>query len=261
MALGAKGLPTVDLAQLDAAAVTRALHDIYIPGPETRLRAEEAQKVLEMVPLLREVAAQVKHRPGSGEYLLVDAAAGRGYVSLLAAKLVLAPAGRRFRWVVIERDPRRAEAVATLAGRQGFGASFDVRCADVADAAAWPEAPDLVAALHACGPAADRVIERSVAARARALLLVPCCVSKQVQDHPRAVAAAEALGIPRQAPVRRRFLEAVIAAERTLRLEAAGYRTEVVELCPPRVTPHNLVWRCRRTGPQKPAATHHTNPV
>jgi hypothetical protein len=233
---------------IDAAAVTRALHDIYIPGPETRLRPEEAQKVLEMVPLLRELEAQVRHRPKSGAYLLVDAAAGRGYVSLLAAKLVLAPAAKPFRWVVIEREPRRAEAVAMLAARQGFAASFDVRCADVADPAAWPEAPDLVVALHSCGPAADRVIERTLASRARSLLLVPCCVSKQVEDHPRALAAAESLGIPRHAPVRRRFLEAVIASERTLRLESAGYRTEVVELCPPRVTPHNLVWRSRRTG-------------
>jgi hypothetical protein len=238
----------LDSAAIDAAAVTRALHDIYIPGPETRLRAEEAQKVLEMVPLLREIEAQVRHRPKGGVYQLVDAAAGRGYVSLLAAKLLFAPANKPFRWVVIERDQRRADAVAALAERQGFGPSFEVRCADVADPAAWPEAPDLVVALHSCGPAADRVIERTCAASARALLLVPCCVSKLVQDHPRARAAAESLGIPRQAPVRRRFLEAVIASERTLRLESAGYRTEVVELCPPRVTPHNLVWRSRRTG-------------
>ena len=233
---------------IDVETVTRALHDIYIPGPNTRLRAEEAQKVLEMVPLLREIEAQLRRAPASRELLLVDAAAGRGYVSLLATKLLLAPAGRRFRWIVLEREARRADAVATLAARQGHGACFEVRCADVAEPAAWPGFPDLVVALHACGPAADQVIERSCAARARALLLVPCCVSKQVAAHPGAEAAAKALGIPRQAAVRRRFLEAVIAAERTLQLEASGYRTEVVEFCPPRVTPHNLVWRSRRQG-------------
>jgi short-subunit dehydrogenase involved in D-alanine esterification of teichoic acids len=40
----------------------------------------------------------------------------------------------------------------------------------------------------------------------------------------------------------------MVDAERTLRLEAAGYETEVVELVPPTVTPHNLVWRARRVG-------------
>ena len=39
-----------------------------------------------------------------------------------------------------------------------------------------------------------------------------------------------------------------IDAERTLRLEAAGYATEVVPFVPPTVTPHNLLWRARRVG-------------
>ena len=48
--------------------------------------------------------------------------------------------------------------------------------------------------------------------------------------------------------MRRRFVQAFVDAERTLRLEAAGWQTEVVELCPPTVTPHNLLWRARRVG-------------
>jgi hypothetical protein len=38
----------------------------------------------------------------------------------------------------------------------------------------------------------------------------------------------------------------MIDAERTLRLEAAGWETTVVALVPPSVTPHNLMWRARR---------------
>jgi Methyltransferase domain len=235
-------------AAIDEAAVTRALRDIYIPGPGTRLRAEEAQKVAEMVPLLQEIDACLRRFPASRELVLVDAAAGRGYVSLLSARLLLAASGRTYRWVVLEREPRRAAAVQSLAERLGYGPSFDVRCTDLGDAAAWPQEPALVVALHSCGPAADLVIERSLAVRARALLLVPCCVSKRVASHQQALGAAEQLSLTRHAPIRRRFLEAVIASERARRLESAGYRTEVVEFCPPRVTPHNLVYRCRRIG-------------
>lgn len=233
-------------APLDEAAVARALREVYVPGAETRLRPEEAQKVRELAPLLVEVEAALRRRPRDRPLVLVDAAAGRGYVSLLSARLLLAPSGRQFRWVVLEREQRRADAVRSLADRDRFGPSFEVRCADVGDPAAWPDAPDLVVALHACGPAADAVIERATSAGAAALLLVPCCVSKSVAAHATAAAAAGALGIPRHAPVRRRFLESVIAAERTLLLESLGYQTEVVEFCPPRVTPHNLLWRCRR---------------
>ena len=45
--------------------------------------------------------------------------------------------------------------------------------------------------------------------------------------------------------MRRRLVQALVDAERTWRLEAAGYETEVVELVSPSVTPHNLLWRAR----------------
>jgi hypothetical protein len=37
----------------------------------------------------------------------------------------------------------------------------------------------------------------------------------------------------------------MVDAERTWRLEAAGYETEVVEFVAPTITPHNLLWRAR----------------
>jgi hypothetical protein len=40
----------------------------------------------------------------------------------------------------------------------------------------------------------------------------------------------------------------MVDAERTWRLEAAGYETEVVEFVPATVTPHNLLWRSRLVG-------------
>ena len=46
----------------------------------------------------------------------------------------------------------------------------------------------------------------------------------------------------------RRFAQALIDAERTLRLEERGYDVDVVEFVGPTVTPHNLLWRARRSG-------------
>jgi len=105
-----------------------------------------------------------------------------------------------------------------------------------------------VAALHACGPAADTIIDPAVSVRARELLLVPCCTSRGVEAAVRAEAQAAPQGIPRHAAVRRRYIQAMVDAERTWRLEAAGYETEVVELVGATVTPHNLLWRARRVG-------------
>ena len=126
--------------------------------------------------------------------------------------------------------------------------SIEVVMADVADPAAWPSEPDLVVALHACGPASDVIIDRSLAVRARTLLLVPCCTSKDVSAAGLAQRRADQLGMPRHAEVRRRFIQSIVDAERTLRLEAAGWQTTVVSFVAPTVTPHNLLWRAERVG-------------
>jgi hypothetical protein len=179
--------------------------------------------------------------------VVVDAAAGLSYAGLAAAELVLAPAGRAARVILIERDPRLADKARDAITRLSApGCALEVRTGDVGAAALWPAEPDLVLALHACGPASDRVIDAALAAQARRLLLVPCCTGVAVDAEPAARLAATFLGIPRQAPVRRSFIEAWVASERTLRLEAGGMQTEVVEFVPKTVTPYNLLWRARR---------------
>jgi hypothetical protein len=89
------------------------------------------------------------------------------------------------------------------------------------------------------------VIDQAIATGARTLLLVPCCTGRDVPAAVRAEDAAARLGIPRHAPVRRRFIQAMVDAERTVRLESAGYETEVVEFVGATLTPHNLLWRSR----------------
>jgi hypothetical protein len=220
--------------------VRDALHALYIGAARARLREEDAQKVDELAALLPEIERGLGR---AGDALLVDAAAGKAAVGLIAARLL---GGRRrgtLRVLVLERAPDRAAAArrAVAALVTTTAAEVEVREGDVGDPALWPDAPALVVALHACGGASDAIIARACAARARRILLVPCCYAAATRSH-----AAARIGIPRHALVARRFSQALIDAERTLRLEAAGYQTEVVELVSPRVTPFNLLWRARR---------------
>ena len=123
--------------------------------------------------------------------------------------------------------------------------TFTVAESAVEAEAVWPVEPDVVVALHACGAAADAILDRAVACGARHLLLAPCCTSAEVAAMPIALRAAERIGMPHHAEVRRRFVQSMVDAERTLRLEAAGYETHVVSFVPPTTTPHNLLWRAR----------------
>jgi precorrin-6B methylase 2 len=223
----------------DSVAATFAR--LFIAADGTSLRREDQQKVRELHGLLAAIGPVPKRA------LVVDAAAGKGSVGIMMAALLDAT-----RVLVLERNPAHValarSAFTRLAGEVGTRAQIEVRECDVNDLEAWPERPDLVVALHACGPASDAVLDRAVGAHARRIVLVPCCYAETVPFAARATTLAEAMGIARHPEVRRRSVIALIDAERTLRLEAAGYETVVVPFVAPTVTPHNLAWRARWSG-------------
>ncbi len=224
--------------------VERWLDLLYVAAEGAGLREEDRRKALEVAAMLVEIERALSRFARRSHLVLVDAAAGKSYVGLLAAKLLLEPMRRPAAVIAIEQDPRRTALSLQAAERLQTAVPFECRTGDVA-ADIWPEHPSIVAALHACGPAADAILERTVLSGARMLLLVPCCTSDSIPAAAWARKAAERRGIPHHAPVRRRFIQALVDAERTWRLEAAGYETEVVEFVAATVTPHNLLWRAR----------------
>jgi hypothetical protein len=167
---------------------------------------------------------------------------------LLAAKLLFVPAGVPTRVVIVERDPGRLAAARDAAERLALPSSVEVNFveADLTKGQVFPSPPDLVIALHACGAASDAVIAETIASGARRLLLAPCCVGETVPFFATAERLFASSPLPRHAPVRGRFVRALVDAARTLALEAAGYETTIVPFTPPTVSPENLLWRARR---------------
>jgi Methyltransferase domain len=236
---------------ISAEEVAGWMERLYVAAPGATLRREDRRKAVEVAGMLEEVRRQVAGSAAGQPFVLLDAAAGKGYVGLLAAKLVLEPANRRdARVITLEREGDRVALTSDVARALQTSVAIDVRQAELGPSVpgSWPAAVQLVTALHACGPAADASIDATIEKRARALLLVPCCTGRAVGATTIAESRAGELGIPRQAGVRRRFVQAIVDAERTLRLEAAGWQTEVMELCPPTISPHNLLWRARHVG-------------
>ncbi|HEY1088220.1 MAG TPA: methyltransferase [Archangium sp.] len=218
-----------------AADVEARLQSMFIDAPGTTLRKEDLKKAVEVAALLTELDRLDKRAP------LVDVAAGKAYVGLLAVELL------GFQdLVVIEREPKRLLDVRHAMTKLSRPARIRLEAGDVAQRALWPEAPGAVVALHACGPASDAVIDVALALEAKWLFLVPCCYGAQVPSWNQAQVRAESLGFPAHAEVKKRFVHAHVDAERTLRLEAAGWETTVVPFVPPTVTPHHLLFRARR---------------
>ena len=177
--------------------------------------------------LAAEVARLVRGR--AREHVVIDAACGKS--ALLAALEALSI--QRLRYLGVDRNPRLFPA------RPPAWASFVA--APIARAE-LPARPDVLVALHACGPATDEAIARAIELRTRHALIVPCCHRRPERD------ALDELGFPRQAILRGRFHDAMTDARRVLRLEAAGFEVTTVEFVPPSATPHNLLLRARWVG-------------
>jgi hypothetical protein len=235
--------------------VARALHRLFIGDAAATLRKEDRQKVAELVPLLGEIRRAVGSKPRG---TLVDACAGKSALGLLAATFVLprdAQGRSAWRLVIVERDVARVAAARAAAARID-GVDIEIVESDVGAMPLPPASrrdPVVVVALHACGPASDAIIDRCVAQPPSTLLLVPCCYGA----HPATANATHAIPgqrasaafldvLPPHGLVGRRLAQAVIDAERTLRLQAGGFAVDVVEFVAATVTPHNLLWRARR---------------
>jgi precorrin-6B methylase 2 len=217
--------------------VRATLHRLFIDAADTSLRKEDEQKSRELSGILARLARLKK-----GAHV-VDAAAGKASVGLVAAELL--PLGSL---TVIERDPARIAACASAAARLQHGVRVDLRHGDLANRALWPEAPDAVVALHACGGASDLVIDGAIASRAGRVFVAPCCHDESLLSRARSYAGVPAWIEAADEPIRRRILTALVDLERALRLEVAGYETRVEEFVAPTVTPQNIVLCARRTG-------------
>jgi hypothetical protein len=227
----AASTPPVSLERVRA-----TVHRLFIDAAGASLRKEDEQKCLELAGLL---ARLVTLRKGAH---VVDAAAGKASVGLVAAELL--PLGRV---TVLERDPARVAACTAAATRLERTVAVDVRQGDLAEHALWPDVPDAVVGLHACGAASDGVLDGAIRSQARRVFVAPCCYDERVLSRARGYA-----GVPEwidvvDATIRRRVLAGLVDLERMLRLEAAGFETQVHEFVAPTVTPHNLLFCGVRT--------------
>lgn len=241
---------TLTARTLDEEAVRRAFRRAWLGGGAPR--REDEQKLDELVLMLDEVA-RMAAKIGSDPLTVVDACAGKGALGVLSSSFVLQE--RPHVVHVIERDEKYAQRCLDAARILDVQRFVSVHTCEVSSRGAWPLRTDLVLALHACGGASDDVIDTAIAADARALLLVPCCYGAGPRHEGagldvRAQSLADKwlakLPLPPHAFVGRRVAQSFIDAERTLRLEAAGYETEVVEVFPQTLSPHNALWRARR---------------
>lgn len=213
-----------------------------------RVRASMQHKFRQINRFLEFVNDIYPELPDAGLLRVVDFGCGKSYLTF-AIHYLLAEIHRRE--VEIVGVDRSADVIATCrATTERLGlAGLEFRAGDISGLEV-PGPVHLAVSLHACDTATDAALARAVQWQSRVILAVPCCqheVAAAMNSGP--LELLQAHGI-----LRERLAALATDALRAAALEAAGYRTQVLEFIDLEHTAKNLLIRAVRRD-QPTAAT------
>ena len=166
---------------------------------------------------------------------LVDVGCGKGHLTFAAWHLVANVLRRPVEAIGVEARPElveQANARAAAVGAHGLRfLAGDIGTAPL-------PAVDALVALHACNTATDHAIRRGIEARAKLVVVAPCC---HQEVRPQLGTPAPLGPVLRHGFMAERMAEWVTDGLRALVLEWAGYRTKVVEFVSSEHTGKNVM--------------------
>jgi len=220
------------------------LHGLGVIDSAGKVRASMTDKYRQInryLEILTHLAKPLRPQP------IADMGCGKGYLTFGAWHLFRRVWGWPVNVVGVEAWPELVATTSQLA-RQIGAEGLEFRAGTI-ESVPLP-AVDALIALHACDTATDHAIRRGVAAGAKLIIVAPCC-HKEVRPQlgkPAPLAAVLVHGIMAE-----RMAEWATDGLRALFLEAAGYRTKLIEFVASEHTPKNLMIAGIRTGrPGKP---------
>lgn len=224
---------------------TDLLHAIGIIDQQGRLRNDKIRKYNQIdrfvelaEPLLQELAAD------RGSLAIYDLACGKSYLSFVLNYYVREKMQHLCQITGIDISEGVVESSRQLASRLGYR-NMAFQQGDLR--AFRPDGPvDLCISLHACDVATDFALAAAIAARTRAIIVVPCCQRELLAADFRLPAAFA--GLLGHGVLKARLADLLTDNIRLLLLKAAGYETSLVEYISPLDTPKNLMLRARFTG-------------
>lgn len=211
-------------------------------------RADKYRQVLRYAEILGHLLRDAAFPAGTAVQV-ADMGCGRGYLTFAAWQLLHRQGAHPGSIVGVETRTDLAQETQAIADRLGHtGIRFQAGTIASTD----PGPLDILIALHACNTATDDAIRRGIQAGARLILVAPCCHQelRPQLGKPELFAPLLAHGI-----LAERFSEWLTDGLRALALEAAGYRTKLIEFVGSEHTPKNLLLagiRCSE-GPDAPA--------
>jgi SAM-dependent methyltransferase len=218
------------------------LEAIGVMTADGRVRAAMQHKFRQINRFLEFVNDVYPDLPTEGTLRVVDFGCGKSYLTLAIHHLLTVIHGREVAILGIDRTEQVIATCRAVADRLELpGLAFQ---AGEIEGVEISGPVHLAVALHACDTATDAALARSVQWQADVILAAPCC-----QHEVAAAMHATSLELLQQHGIlKERFAALATDALRAAALEAAGYRTQVIEFIELDHTAKNLLIRAVRRG-------------
>ncbi len=224
------------------------LEAIGVMTRQGHVRAKRYAKFRQINRYLEFVEDIYAELPSEGPLRIVDFGCGKSYLTFALHHLLTKVHGRDVRIVGLDREPSVIQTCRDVAQRLQL-AGLEFRVGDITTHQT-DELVDLAVSLHACDTATDDALARAIHWQARVILAVPCC-----QHELAAKMDCESLRpLMSHGILRERFAAISTDALRAWALEAAGYRTQVVEFIDLEHTAKNVLIRAVRHPAVPPTA-------
>ncbi|HRQ57863.1 MAG TPA: SAM-dependent methyltransferase [Azoarcus taiwanensis] len=211
----------------------KALHILTRDGRINQDSRRKLKQVLHLFNFIEPLMQQVMDE--RGELTLIDHGAGKSYLGFILYDLFLKS---RDTGEIhgIETREQLVQCSRALADELGFERMrfHALTVEESIGSTALPQTIDIVTALHACNTATDDAIRFALAARAKHIVLVPCCQAEVAAalraSKAEALAATPLAELWRHPIHTREFGSHLTNVLRCLLLEAHGYSVTVTEL-------------------------------
>ena len=219
------------------------LEAIGVTTPQGQVRAKRYSKFRQINRFLEFIEDIYGELPAEGPLRVVDFGCGKSYLTFALHHLLTKVHGRDVRIVGLDREPSVIETCRDVAQRLELS-GLEFRVGDITTHQTG-EPVDLAVSLHACDTATDDALAQAIRWQAHVILAVPCCQHELAGK----MNCESLLPLTTRGILRERFAALATDALRACALEAAGYRTQVVEFIDLEHTAKNVLIRAVRRPP------------
>lgn len=218
------------------------LIELGVMTPEGRVVKAKYDKFRQINRFLEMVADTLPQLPADREIRIVDFGCGKSYLTFALYHWLAIQERRDVAIFGLDLKKDVIETCSRLAAKLGWD---KLRFA-VGDISQYKESAevDMVVTLHACDTATDAALLQAIEWQAKVILSVPCCQHELFSQLSQPILKP----LLKHGLLKERFSALVTDAVRAQLLEAAGYRTTLLEFIDLEHTPKNLLIRAVRSG-------------